>query len=162
MGQTGSRPRLSPFGRIPEFARASKQREEQILVINNAQIWHHGLQIFGRHPAAPGDPVSRGRKEHKAQPGQFDGPEELVWRRTRRPSMEVGDPESRQELSDSYEHPALHSFQSHDAAHVPASFVQPAVQQITKLDPNVLDRITDDVIRRVEQRVRIERERRGL
>jgi hypothetical protein len=29
-------------------------------------------------------------------------------------------------------------------------------------DPGVLDRLADDVIRRVERRVRIERERRGL
>ncbi|MEO8519787.1 MAG: hypothetical protein ABI603_00405 [Acidobacteriota bacterium] len=29
-------------------------------------------------------------------------------------------------------------------------------------EPGVLDRLTDDVIRRVERRVRIERERRGL
>jgi hypothetical protein len=30
------------------------------------------------------------------------------------------------------------------------------------LEPGLLDRLTDDVIRRVERRVRIERERRGL
>ncbi|HEV8209501.1 MAG TPA: hypothetical protein VGP77_05245 [Vicinamibacterales bacterium] len=29
-------------------------------------------------------------------------------------------------------------------------------------EPGVLDRLADDVIRRVERRVRIERERRGL
>jgi len=34
--------------------------------------------------------------------------------------------------------------------------------QKTTLDPVLLNRLTDDVIRRVEQRVRIERERRGL
>ena len=35
-------------------------------------------------------------------------------------------------------------------------------QQITKLDPALVDRLTDDVIRRVEKRARIERQRRGL
>jgi hypothetical protein len=34
--------------------------------------------------------------------------------------------------------------------------------QISDLDPRLVDRLTDDVIRRVERRVRIERERRGL
>jgi len=34
--------------------------------------------------------------------------------------------------------------------------------QMSDLDPALLDRLTDDVIRRVERRVRIERERRGL
>jgi hypothetical protein len=30
------------------------------------------------------------------------------------------------------------------------------------LDPAAIDRLADDVIRRVERRIRIERERRGL
>jgi hypothetical protein len=34
--------------------------------------------------------------------------------------------------------------------------------QFGDLDASLLDRLTDDVIRRVERRVRIERERRGL
>jgi hypothetical protein len=34
--------------------------------------------------------------------------------------------------------------------------------QITRIDPGLLDRLTDDVIRRVEQKIRIERQRRGL
>ncbi|WP_460223190.1 hypothetical protein [Paraburkholderia terrae] len=33
---------------------------------------------------------------------------------------------------------------------------------IKDVSPGLLDRLTDDVIRRVEQRVRIDRERRGL
>jgi hypothetical protein len=33
---------------------------------------------------------------------------------------------------------------------------------MTTLDPGMMDRLTDDVIRRVERRVRIERERRGI
>lgn len=37
-----------------------------------------------------------------------------------------------------------------------------AATQVTKLDPGVLDRLTDEVIRRVDQRMRIERQRRGI
>ena len=37
-----------------------------------------------------------------------------------------------------------------------------AVMQGETIDPILLNRLTDDVIRRVEQRIRIERERRGL
>lgn len=33
---------------------------------------------------------------------------------------------------------------------------------LSDLDPNLVDRLADDVIRRVERRARIERERRGL
>jgi hypothetical protein len=40
---------------------------------------------------------------------------------------------------------------------------KPATEdQFTKMDSRVLDRLTDDVISRVERRIRIERERRGL
>jgi hypothetical protein len=37
-----------------------------------------------------------------------------------------------------------------------------AAVRMTDFEPGLLDRLTDDVIRRVERRVRIERERRGL
>lgn len=158
----GSRPRRLQFGTILERVRAGKPREERIPFVNHSQIWHHWLQSFGRRPTAPRDLFSSGRKENKPLPVQFDRPEEIVWRRAGRPSTEVADPERRQEFSNSYEEPALRSFLSQEAARVPANFEQPAVQQITTLDPSVLDRLTDDVIRRVEQRARIERERRGL
>ena len=39
---------------------------------------------------------------------------------------------------------------------------RPAVPSVTSADPRLLDRLTDEVIRRVERRIRIERERRGL
>lgn len=162
MAPADSRPRLLQFGRILERARAGKPREEQVPFVNHSQIWHHWLQSFGRRPTAPGDLFSTSRKQNKPSRVQFDRPEELVWRRVGRPSTEVADTGRRQEFSDSYEQPALRSFQSQAAARVPASLEQPAAQQITKLDPSVLDRLTDDVIRRVEQRIRIERERRGL
>ncbi|HEV8216389.1 MAG TPA: hypothetical protein VGP95_11155 [Gemmatimonadaceae bacterium] len=37
-----------------------------------------------------------------------------------------------------------------------------APAQMKDLDPRVIDRLADDVIRRVERRARIERERRGM
>ena len=39
---------------------------------------------------------------------------------------------------------------------------RPAVLSATSADPRLLDRLTDEVIRRVERRIRIERERCGL
>jgi hypothetical protein len=38
----------------------------------------------------------------------------------------------------------------------------PPVLLAASVDARLLDRLTDDVIRRVERRIRIERERRGL
>ena len=162
MGPIGIRPSPSQSGRIPQLTRADNQREERLPFVNHSQIWHHWLQIFGRRPQTPSDLVLNSRKDHKPQPVQFDRTEELVWRRAGNRSTEIIDPESRQEFSNSSAQPPSRSFQKEEAAHTPTSFAQPAVQQITKLDPSVLDRLTDDVIRKVEQRVRIERERRGL
>ena len=61
--------------------------------------------------------------------------------------------------------PAPHhqTAQSVSIADTPArELKRPAVLQISDLDATVVERLTDDVIRRVERRVRIERERRGM
>ncbi|HSK62747.1 MAG TPA: hypothetical protein VK893_02865 [Pyrinomonadaceae bacterium] len=43
-----------------------------------------------------------------------------------------------------------------------ATSTQATPQQLPQLDPGLLDRLTEDVIRRVEKRALIERQRRGL
>lgn len=157
-----SRARPLQFGRILEVARAGTPREERRPFATHSQIWHHWLQMFRMRQPAPGAGVSNSEHENKPLRVQFDRPEEFVWRRVTHSLAEVADTERRQEFSNSYERPASGSFQSQEAAHVPVTFEQPAAPQITKLDPSLLDRLTEDVIRRVEQRARIERERRGL
>jgi hypothetical protein len=85
--------------------------------------------------------------------------EELVWRRGQLPTV-VAENDRRQDRT-GWSDPVRSSAQ---AAAVAASEVvelgksQPAA----RLDPALLERLTDDVIRRVEQRLRIERQRRGL
>jgi hypothetical protein len=44
----------------------------------------------------------------------------------------------------------------------PTRTAKAAALKLTDLDPGLVERLTDDVIRRVDRRVRIERERRGL
>lgn len=51
---------------------------------------------------------------------------------------------------------------AHEAPPVEASRPRPATVRFADFEPGLVDRLTDDVIRRVERRVRIERERRGL
>jgi hypothetical protein len=48
------------------------------------------------------------------------------------------------------------------AVETPPSVASAGAARITALDPALVDRLTDDVIRQVERRVRIERERRGI
>jgi hypothetical protein len=76
-------------------------------------------------------------------------PPELVWRSAPRPAsdaaIETRPPDARSA--------ALRDELAHSS--------RPALQ-MKDLDGTLLDRLTDDVIRRVERRARIERERRGL
>ena len=91
---------------------------------------------------------------------QFDRAETLVWRRAR-PSNSVEATEQRS--SDSSPSSLGHANSHVDSARsISSSMTQASVSQITKMDPGLLDRLTDDVIRRVDQRMRIERQRRGL
>jgi len=147
---------------MPAGARPRTPREERIPLVNNSQVWPHWLQIFGRRQPALGELFSSIRKETKPVRAQFERPAEFVWRRVPPTPTEGSGTADRQQFLSSYEPPALYRLQSPESAPVPPSFEQQAVPQAANLDPRVLDRLTDYVIRRVEQRVRIERERRGL
>lgn len=93
----------------------------------------------------------------------FNRAEELVWRRTLPRTtttenvVETNNPETtyRQTVR-----PAA-AVETHVQTAAPTS--NPTTpQQITSFDPRLLDRLTDDVIRRVEKRALVERQRRGL
>lgn len=87
---------------------------------------------------------------------------ELVWRATQQSpgdaghkgvSADVAGPSQRADGGSSAEPRALKA---------PARAERVPAAPVTSLDPGLVDRLTDDVIRRVERRLRIERERRGL
>jgi hypothetical protein len=89
--------------------------------------------------------------------------EELVWRRvTRSPA----DPDERSDRRTSVDQPVraepLHAGVSQIASDLSSSAAAAAGRAITSFDPAMVDRLTDDIIRRVEKRARIERERRGI
>jgi hypothetical protein len=96
------------------------------------------------------------------QRDQFSQSEELLWRRGGRSTIKVEN-----ELhSESHESPSESGRRS-TPRYEAALNVTPVVEPVTalrtaKLDPSLLDRLTDDVIQRVEKRMRIERNRRGL
>jgi hypothetical protein len=105
-------------------------------------------------PVADGAPARRARAHL---------PPDLQWRQLATAGAEMLRPDLRNEV------PVLAPVQSAGAANPPISRPisagQPQVAKtihLTDLDPRLVDRLTDDVIRRVERRVRIERERRGL
>jgi hypothetical protein len=93
----------------------------------------------------------------------FDSPEYLVWRRRALSPSALAEDESHPQRPESRGGRAIGSIPSQETAPLPSPGVQrTTAQKLTQIDPGLLDRLTDDVIRRVEQRIRIDRQRRGL
>ena len=92
----------------------------------------------------------------------FDRAEELVWRRNQPRTLASEDAPVEQNTEITQRPTVRTPATTTHAQSVSASSVQTTPQQITKFDPNLLDRLTDDVIRRVEKRALVERQRRGL
>jgi hypothetical protein len=96
-------------------------------------------------------------------PVRADRSPELVWRRARRSPDDAPSEGRHPDLPSSSTRASARSVPTPAAANeAPGRAERAAATSVTNLDPALLDRLTDDVIRRVERRVRIERERRGL
>jgi len=149
---------------MPSAVRPNAQRNEQTRPFKtHAPIQHHWLQLWSIRPSGMGNEVSLPAPERRPSQSHFDRIEELVWRRVTRTATDVAERARDSESSESYVRTPVRSLSGEE----PASNLSPrgeraSPQQLTQLDPAMLDRLTDDVIRRVEQRVRIERQRRGL
>jgi hypothetical protein len=157
------RPPGTPFGTLPHLFRACTKSEERSQPFQTqTRIREHWRQIFRARLPAHGDRLPRLAPEPRAVRVKIDATEELVWRRAKRQPAEVIDVEHQQAAFDSFDRPAVRSFQSHEVLNSSPSSERAALLPITKLDPSFVDQLTDDVIRRVEQRARIERQRRGL
>lgn len=129
------------------------------------------LRVPQYQPLSHGNPSrnqASTRTEQKAEtkrpaPPQFYRTEELVWRCISKTTTEINRRVRNLDSIETVERPPVHSpSNQHTAVDVARAIEQVAATPITKLHPALMDRLADDVIRRVEQRVRIERERRGL
>ena len=120
------------------------------------------LPPLHRRTAAVEDALGRRRHSSPLHSPLARG-EELLWRRAARaatPSA-AGDPDS--DAPPPVARSAPRSFPPREASAEPsASALRPAPRPLTQLDPALFDRLADDVIRRIEKRARIERDRRGL
>jgi hypothetical protein len=94
---------------------------------------------------------------------QVDCREELAWRREVRSPTGIADNQHGHEHSGTHQQQSGSSIRSQDALLAESSGIErTAALQAAQLDPGLVDRLTDDVIRRMEKRLRIERQRRGL
>ena len=93
---------------------------------------------------------------------QFDRAEELVWRRTKARATVIEEAPVANVTQTIQQQTVRTPAGNTVAQSASASSNQSTPQQVTKFDPGLLDRLADDVIRRVEKRARVERQRRGL
>jgi hypothetical protein len=100
------------------------------------------------------------RRQEKAPSSVFALTPELVWREQ---PVRSSERDGRKEAVTSPEQVATRSLHQQDMQLQTATPSGRAPgMQTEKIDPRVLDQLTDNVIRQVERRIRIERERRGL
>ena len=91
------------------------------------------------------------------------GNEELVWRRKTQTVDEVHEVEHRVgEFGPTLRPRTQATPIEKELAELKRVVETSVAQPVTKLDPSLVDHLADDVIRKVEKRVRIERERRGI
>jgi hypothetical protein len=106
-------------------------------------------------------PVSHRRTERAVARFAGESSAELVWRRASRKSSEAETLD--RGAAGSTDRPATGPPPAGQSTPDVARLVeQAAAKQLTQLDPAVLDRLTDNVISRVEKRIKIERQRQGL
>jgi len=128
----------------------------------NTTRHHHNLQeLWFRTGATKNIPGLRSERVVAPQ-AKWSHPPELLWRRPLQRSDDVTESRPEKEL-------ALvmpQAVRSHRAPNLTTDAHPAATTALTTsgatLDPGMMDRLADDVIRRVERRIRIERERRGL
>lgn len=151
------------FERMPEVRVGMRREGQPQSLPARSQIWQHWHQVFSLRQPRPGDQAPPRAPGSKALPVQYERAEELVWRRVLQLPLHSDEHKRAPEPSDSISSTQARSQPGYEpAASVAPLLERAAATQITKLDPGVLDRLTDNVIHRVEQRMRIERQRRGL
>jgi hypothetical protein len=157
------RPGLTPFARTSESIRPEKQSNEAGRPFPTySGTWQHWLQVVSlRSPKTIYQVGSRAR-EPQGLKFQSDRAEELVWRR-KLAAKSIDEVDLAADRSGSFRRPAGHSAATvEQTVNALPQIAKAETAPVATLDPSVLNRLTDDVIRRVEQRIRIERERRGL
>jgi hypothetical protein len=144
-------------------ARPGTSSDAQAQTFHTPRIYPRAPQLFRSRSVAIGSAYTPRSQEDVDSPSNFSRPPELVWRAARQSAAGIAanerqlDPRelAHQAQGRSFPGQEAASGMPHPSGHAPAS---PAM----KIDSGQMDRLADDVIRRMEQRARINRERRGL
>ncbi|HEV2836912.1 MAG TPA: hypothetical protein VGW58_16455, partial [Pyrinomonadaceae bacterium] len=127
------------------------------------RIVHYWSPLLLAPSRTKSDSASPRAAERKVLVPQSHRTEELVWRRISKSTTEITERVRHLESIVSSDGPSPRAVSNEQTAVEVARAIEAVrATPVTKLDPALMDRLANDVIRRVEQRVRIERERRGL
>jgi hypothetical protein len=138
----------------------TRRREELTQLLKTyRRSYEHRPQVLPSRLPARDSYAPLGQPKRKQI--QFAFPEELVWRRVQPPSA-IGTHVRESNTSEPNQRESGGAIAETPVQQASSPLGRATQQQITKIDPGLLDRLTDDVIRRVEQRARIERQRRGI
>jgi len=150
-----SRPAVSSVRPLRNDNLATPGRESRIV--------HSWSPLLLVRPQSKNDNASPHAHDRRVILPQYHRTEELVWRRVSTSTTEITERMRHLESLVSSERPTSRVASSEQTAVEIARAIEAVkATPVTKLDPALMDRLANDVIRRVEQRVRIERERRGL
>lgn len=125
--------------------------------LTERRMQSHETRVFRALSVA----THRIREESTRSHVQLVRPVALVWR-TPQPQTESARETTFTSPQTTVSRPPVRSAAVQEPAAEPARRSVQRALQASDFDPALLERLTDDVIRRVERRVRIERERRGL
>lgn len=155
-GQRGMLPRVE---RRPAQAYRRASRDQAALVaLLRSMPWREAPA--SRRSRRPADVSLPGPAAMAPRVPQ--GPADLTWRSSPRAAAVVAD-RNAQAAGHVPPRPVPAAVQSiTNPSTVEARKDRPAVLSAASVDPRLLDRLTDDVIRQVERRIRVDRERRGL
>lgn len=134
-----------------ESTRIDLVREERVTAAHAHTLFRtQWQQMVSRRTQTVADSVTRTAHHSRTIRART---EELVWRRVMKT---VADMPAEERRVQAQERSIVRTVRES------TSVERSAAPPVMKLDPLVMDRLAEDVIRRVEQRIRIERERRGL
>jgi hypothetical protein len=137
-----------------------RQEISTLISTTRSNIRRHDLQYFARRAMQQTDPIVVNHTHREPTQFPFERQQKLVW--LTRPGATRTQDHREPELPSISDGSPARSHESQDIQQAAPAVAQSVATQMAKLDPAVLDRLAENVIDRVEKRIRIARERRGL
>lgn len=161
-----ARPTMRAFapvaGQTHLYVRLRASGEVQSPTLEIRRMLKPELLQYRLRPAEISNAVPSHIQEHPVAPASF-ATQGLVWRRALPTVEEIVEQMRQSATPELTQPPNGRSFSGRDTAFgMSHSFGTAPATQSLKLDEGVIERLAEDVIRRVDKRARIERERRGF